>query len=108
MPPQNLMTPIIPQIKIVEFQQGYAKGWEEGIDYGTKEAMAIIYSAVGLAARRYLGYGKGRIERFVDDVDRVVMECIDGLDAVEMLEKECGYKLHFKGLTGKLMEVDDL
>lgn len=108
LPPQDIMKPIIPGLQIAEYQKGYNRGWNDGIDYGTQEAMAIIYAAVGLAAHRYLGFGNGRVDRFINNVDKVVTECIDGFDAAKILKDETGYVLRFKGTKGKLLEVDDL
>lgn len=103
LPPKDLMKPIMPGLQSME----YARGFEAGATHASKEAVFTCYAAAAIAAHKHLGFGKLRIQRFIQAMDKIVVASIDDRNVVDQLEKETGYKLTLRGRDGSLTEVDD-
>ena len=108
MMPTDALTQFVNQLNNAGYQQGFEKGYEAGATHASREAVFTCYAAAAVAAHKYLGFGKNRIQRFIQAMDQIVIASIDDKDVVDQLEKETGYKLVFKGRDGSLEEVDDI
>ncbi len=103
----DALTMFINQVNDANYRQGFEQGYESGATHASREAVFTCYGAAAVAAHKYLGFGKARIQRFIQAMDQIVISSIDDKDVVDRLEKETGYKLVFKGRDGSLEEVDD-
>lgn len=94
-------------ITLDDLEAEYKKGFDAGFKASGQPMIKTCYAAACLAAKNEFGFGKQRILRLIQAVDRYVLDSMSSYDAIEDVWKECGIRIDFREPFDRIMEEEN-
>lgn len=90
-----------------DLEANYKKGFDDGFKASGEPMVKTCYAAACLAAKSEFGFGKQRILRLIQAIDKRVLDSMSSYEIVEQVLADCGIRLDFNDPFDRVSGVED-
>lgn len=93
-------------ITIKDLEQNYTDGYNAGFKDACPSTFKTIYAAICLALNEKHGFGRKRCMDVLQEVDRIVIEYLTSMEAIDEVYKRMGLYLDFDEGIERIKETE--